>query len=219
MTSDSTLHLTSDEVLTTTRSVRKRLDLSRPVPPELIRECLEVARQAPTGGNQQTWHFIVVTDAAKRAAIGDHYRRSYEAYRNSGDVQDRLNSPDPAKAATAARVTDSATYLSEHMGEVPALVIAAIDAGTPSLPASNQAGLWGSILPAAWSYMLAARDRGLGSAWTTLHLRYESEIRELLGIPDTVHQGVLLPTAYFTGETFKPVSRPPLEDVLHLDTW
>lgn len=214
-----TLELSPDELLTTTRSVRKRLDLDRPVPIELVHECLEAARQAPTGGNSQTWHFLVITDADKRAAVGEYYRRSYADYARSSGVQARLNDPDQDKAASAARVSDSATYLAEKMGEVPVLVIAAIDSGTTELPASNQAGLWGSILPAAWSYMLAARARGLGSAWTTLHLRYEQEIRELFGIPDTVHQGVLLPTAYFTGETFRPVPRPPLTEVLHTDKW
>jgi nitroreductase len=214
-----TLELSSDELLSTTRSVRKRLDLTRPVPMELIEECLELARQSPTGGNQQTWHFIVVTDAEKRAKIGDYYRRSFESYASSADYLTRQQDLDPERAETAARVGDSATYLAQHMGEVPVHVIAAIDSGTTELPGSNQAGLWGSILPAGWSFMLAARARGLGSAWTTLHLRYEQEIRELLGIPATVHQGVLLPTAYFSGETFQPVKRPPLSEVLHVDKW
>ena len=214
-----TLELSSDELLSTTRSVRKRLDLSRPVPMELIYECLELARQSPTGGNRQTWHFLVVTDPDKRATIGDYYRRSFEKYAASPDYAARQEDSDPQRAAAAVRVGDSATYLAEHMGEVPVQVIAAIDAGDTELPASNQAGLWGSILPAAWSFMLAARARGLGSAWTTLHLQYEQEIRELLGIPATVHQGVLLPTAYFTGDTFRPVQRPPLAEVLHHDKW
>jgi len=214
-----TWELSPDELLTTTRSVRKRLDLDRPVPMELIHECLEAARQAPTARNAQTWHFLVITDPDKRAAIGEYYRRSYLDYVKSAEVATWLNNLDPDEAATAGRVVDSASYLAERMGQVPVLVIAAIDSGSADLPASNQAGLWGSILPSAWSYMLAARARGLGSTWTTLHLTYEQEIRELLGIPATVHQGVLLPTAYFTGETFRPASRPPLSQVLHTDKW
>lgn len=215
----TTLELRPDELLTTTRSVRKRLDLDRPVPLELVKECLEIALQSPSASNQQNWHFVVVTDAGQRAAIGEYYRKAWNAYAESKYYAGNLFSDDAARAKVQTRVGDSATYLAERMGQVPVLVIPCIDAGSADLGGNNQAGLWGSILPAAWSYMLAARARGLGSAWTTLHLNYEREIRELLGIPDTVHQGVLLPTAYFTGETFKPAPRQPLEQILHLDRW
>ena len=117
------------------------------------------------------------------------------------------------------RVAASAVYLAERMGEVPVLVIAGIKLGSDQLPAGNQAGLWGSLLPAVWSYMLAARARGLGTAWTSLHLAYEREVAELLGIPADVHQGALIPTAYYTGETFRPAARVPLDEVIHLDRW
>jgi nitroreductase len=214
-----TVELSPDELLTTTRSVRKRLDLDRPVPLELIRECLEVARQAPSGSNTQPWHFVVVTDPDKRATIGEYYRRAFADYANSPAYAGRRTTGDAAQDARQTRIGDSATYLAERMGQVPVLVIACIQAEETELPAGNQAGLWGSILPAAWSFMLAARARGLGSAWTTLHLRFEREIDELLGIPAGVHQGVLLPTAYFTGETFRPVPRAPLDEVLHVEKW
>ena len=125
---------------------------------------------------------------------------------------------DPERRAVQERVSASAEYLAERMGEVPVLVLACIEAAA-ELPAENQAGLWGSLLPAAWSYQLAARARGLGSAWTTLHLPFEKEIAELLGIPPRVRQGVLLPTAYYTGETFRPAHREPLETVLHVNHW
>ncbi len=208
------LPLDPDELLTTTRSVRKRLDLDRPVPLELVKECLQVALQAPTGGNTQSWHWIVVTDPELRAQIGEYYRRSYYAYRGSrGSVRGSAE-----KQAATERVVTSSDWLADHMGEVPVLVIAAIFA-SEELPAENQAGLWGSLLPAAWSYQLAARARGLGTAWTTLHLAYEKEIAELLGIPPRVRQGVLLPTAYFKGETFRPAHREPLDTVLHVDHW
>ena len=213
------LALSPDELLTTTRSVRKRLDLTRPVPLDVVKECLTVALQAPSASNRQNWHFVVVTDAAHRAAIGDYYRRSWQRYASSNQSAGSLYADDPERAAVQRRVGDSAAYLAEKMGEVPVLVLACIDADTAELPAGNQSGLWGSILPAAWSYMLAARARGLGSAWTTLHQRYEREIAELLGIPPRVHQGVLLPTAYYTGETFKPAPRQPLEQVLHVNGW
>ncbi|WP_219417316.1 nitroreductase family protein [Pseudonocardia nigra] len=213
-----TLPLGPDELLTTTRSVRKRLDLERPVPIELIRECLEVALQAPSGSNQQGWHWMVVTDPQLREQIGEYYRQSFAEYRSSAGYAGRAATGSAERQATQARVAGSADHLAAVMGRVPVLVIACITAGE-ELPAGNQAGLWGSLLPAAWSFQLAARARGLGSAWTTLHLRYEKEINELLGIPPQVRQGVLLPTAYFTGETFKPAPREPLETVLHLDRW
>jgi len=219
MTGTSVLPLSPDELLSTTRSVRKRLDLDRPVPLELVKECLEVALQAPSGSNRQGWHFVVVTDAERRAAVGEFYRRSFADYANSGSFAGSLHGDDPARAAVQQRVGDSASYLGEVMGRVPVLLIPCIEVGSTELPASNQAGLWGSVLPAAWSYMLAARARGLGSAWTTLHLRFEREVGELLGIPPTVRQAALLPTAYFTGETFRPAARQPLEQVLHVDGW
>ena len=213
-----TLPLSPDELLTTTRSVRKRLDLDRPVPIELVRECLEVAVQAPTGGNRQSWHWMVVTDPGLRAEIGKYYRQEFDRYRNSRTYGGNTSAHSDERRAVQARVTSSAEYLAERMGDVPVHVIACIEAGQ-ELPASNQAGLWGSLLPAAWSFQLAARARGLGSAWTTLHLRYEKEISELLGIPSDVRQGVLLPTAYYTGDSFKPATREPLDTVLHMDRW
>jgi nitroreductase len=213
-----TLPLSIDELLTTTRTVRKRLDLTRPVPLELIRDCLEVALQAPTGSNRQGWEWIVITDPEQRRLVGDYYRRATEAYLVSGGSAASLYADDPARAVVQQRVGDSAAWLGQHLGEVPVLVIACIHA-PQELPAGNQAGLWGSLLPAVWNYMLAARARGLGTAWTTLHLQYEAEVAEMLGLPPTVHQGVLVPTAFYTGETFKPAPRQPLDDVLHLDRW
>jgi nitroreductase len=212
----TTLPLSPDELLTTTRSVRKRLDLTRPVPLELVRDCLEVALQAPTGGNSQGWHWLVVTDPDLRSSVGDYYRRSFNAYFEG--ARRATAAYDPDRRAVQIRVGDSAQYLANHMGEVPVLVLACIETGA-ELSAENQAGLWGSLLPAAWSYQLAARARGLGTAWTTLHLSYEGEVAELLGIPAHVRQGVLLPTAYYTGETFRPAPREPLESVLHVDRW
>jgi nitroreductase len=201
--------MTPDELLTTTRSVRKRLDLTRPVPVELVRECLEVALQAPTGSNRQNWHWVVVTDPDLRAQVAGYYRRAYDAYRGTRET---------GGDATQQRVASSADHLAAVLADVPVLVLACIEA-EEELPPSNQAGLWGSILPAAWSYQLAARARGLGTAWTTLHLRHEREVSALLGIPPHVRHGVLLPTAYYTGETFRPAPRAPLDRVLHLDRW
>lgn len=212
-----TLPLTPDELLTTTRSVRKRLDLTRPVPLELIRECLEVALQAPSASNRQGWQWMVITDESVRQVIGDYYRQAVESYLKSPRSAAALFADDPARNAVQRRVGGSVAYLGEHMGDVPILVIPCISA--PNLRAGGQAGLWGSLLPAAWSYMLAARARGLGTAWTTLHMRYEKEISELLGIPADIRHGVLIPTAYYIGDTFKPAPRQPLDAVLHINTW
>jgi nitroreductase len=216
----STLQLTPDELLTTTRSVRRRLDFSRAVPPALIRECLEIALQAPSGSNRQTWQWVVVIDPGLRRAIGDYYRLAVAAYLESSGAAGKLYADDPLRGPVQRRVGDSVAYLGEHLGEAPVLVIPCLQVrGSGELSGGNQAGLWGSLLPAAWSFMLAARARGLGTAWTTLHLDYEREVADLLGLPDDVHQGVLIPTAYSTGDSFRPAARQPLEDVLHLDRW
>jgi nitroreductase len=212
-----TLPLTPDELLTTTRSVRKRLDLTRDVPIDLVRECLEVALQAPSGSNRQSWHWMVITDENSRRVIGNYYRQAVASYLKLSGSAATLFADDQERNAVQRRVGDSVAYLGEHMGEVPVLVIPCVRA--PRLSAGSQAGLWGSLLPAAWSYMLAARTRGLGTAWTTLHLRYEEEISELLGIPTDIRQGALIPTAYYTGDTFRPAPRQPLDDVLHINGW
>ncbi|HEY4567999.1 MAG TPA: nitroreductase family protein [Kribbella sp.] len=212
-----TLDLNPDELLTTTRTVRKRLDLERPVPMELIRECIGIALQAPSGSNRQTWHWLVITDAEKRAAIGEYYRRAVEKYLAGPGAAGKLYADDPARGPIQRRIGDSVAYLGERMGQVPVLVIPCLQAR--SLPAGNQAGLWGSILPSAWSYMLAARARGLGTAWTTLHLNYEQEVGELLGLPEEIRQTVLIPTAYTIGTEFRPAPRQPIDDVLHVDSW
>ena len=213
-----TLSLTPDELLTTTRTVRKRLDLTRLVPFELVRECLQIALQAPSGSNAQSWHWVVVTDRAKRAAVGEIYRQQVVRYAESRHFAGQLFADRPDRALVQHRIGASVLWLGEHMGDVPVLVIPCIRTGEP-FRAVNQAGLWGSLLPAAWSYCLAARTRGLGTAWTSLHLGRETEVAQILGIPNGVHQGALIPTAYYTGETFQPAPREPLDTVLHLDRW
>lgn len=211
------LPLTAEELLTTTRSVRKRLDLERPVDLALVREALTVALQAPSGSNRQGWHFVVVTDPAKRAVIGDYYGRAVDAYLASEWSAAKLHADDPDRAPVQQRVGGSVAHLGRVMGKVPVLVIPCLKVST--LSGRSQAGLWGSLLPAAWSYMLAARLRGLGTAWTTLHLGYEREIAEVLDLPDDIRQGALIPTAHTVGTDFKPAPRQPLEEVLHLDGW
>ncbi|AHH20047.1 putative nitroreductase [Nocardia nova SH22a] len=211
------LHLSADEVLTTTRSVRKRLDLERPVPLEVITEALEVALQAPSGSNAQRWHWIVLTDPEPKRIVAEYYRKSYFAYAEAGAAA-RAAKP-PKDLESAEKVASSATYLAEILEQVPALVIGAIHVPGAELPVGNQAQLWGSLLPAAWNLALALRVRGLGSAWTTLHLEYEREIAEALGIPPNIRQGVLLPVAYTKGTDFKRAKRAPLDTVLHINHW
>jgi nitroreductase len=206
-------------VLTTTRSVRKRLDFERPVPRELLLECLEVAVQAPTGSNSQGWQFVIVTDAEKRRAIGEFYRESWYAYASSRVP--RYAADDPRREQLP-RVASSAQYLADHMPEVPAMVIPCIEGRLDRPGASNQdmAGLYGSILPAAWSFMLAARDRGLVGAWTSLHLKYEREVADLLDIPyERYTQAALITVGFSTGGDFKPAQRIPLETIVHWDRW
>jgi nitroreductase len=209
--------MTPEELLTTTRSVRRRLDLTRPVPPQLIAECVDIATQAPTGSNRQQWQWVVVTDAQKRDFIGECYRKSWYAYAASS--RPTYDAADP-RAARQDQVRTSARYLADHMGEVPALVIACIEGRVDGQENLAIAGLYGSIVPAVWSFMLAARLRGLGTAYTTLHLAYEREVAESLGIPHaSVTQAALLPVAYYTGETFRPADRIPLERILHWGQW
>jgi nitroreductase len=220
MTTNPLLNMSPDELLSTTRSVRKRLDFSRPVEPELLNECLELAAQAPTGSNAQGWHFIVVTDPDKRAALGEMYRKGFEIfYGNREAAEANLPADDPEYVATTKRVIDSAEYLAEHMGEAPVMLIPCIDVRTDGLNAAIQASIWGSLLPAVWSFMLAARSRGLGTCWTTLHLVHEAEAAELLGIPDNIMQGALIPVAHTLGLDFKAAPRRDMERIIHHDSW
>jgi nitroreductase len=195
---------TVDHLLATTRAVRRRLDLTRPVPVEVIEECLRLAVQAPTGSNRQGWRWVVVTDAEKRAALAELYRQAFGPYISSGDDAPRT------------RVAESAVWLAERLQDVPVHVIPCIQDYTKGNP---HAGVYGSIYPAVWSFQLALRGRGLGTVLTTLHLRHEREAAALLGIPDGVIQAGLLPVAYYTGEDFKPARRRPVEELTYWNQW
>lgn len=210
---------TVDHLLTTTRSVRKRLDLTRPVEQAVLEECLQLALQAPSGSNRQGWHFLLVTDPAKRAMLAGYYRQAFKHY--LGAVQPEALEPLRANEQSGAgsRVLKSASYLSRHLQDVPVHIIPCIEGRVETAGLMAQASLYGSILPATWSLMLALRSRGLGSVWTTLHLAYEKEIAESLGIPPTMTQAALIPVAYFTGDDFKPAQRKPLTEVTHWNTW
>ena len=206
------MDLTSvDELLTTTRSVRKRLDLTRPVGRDVILECIQLAMQAPTASNGQDWRWLVITDADKRAAIADIYRSigsEYLAYaaKSSTDPQTQ-------------RVYASAFSLTDTLGQVPVHVIPCLETRIDNSSTLTAASAWASIIPAGWSFLLALRSRGLGSVWTTMHLAREREVAELLGIPETVTQAALFPVAYTIGTDFRPASRPPAETVTYWDSW
>ena len=199
--------VTVDHLLTTTRSVRKRLDLNRPVETDLLQRCIDVALQAPNGGNMGRYHFVVVTDPAKRAHLADLYRKAFAEYLV------------PSREAYGPRIFESANYLAEHLHEVPVHIIPCIEGRVEDGTPFRQATVYGSVLPAAWSLMLALRARGLGSSWTTLHLMYEAEAAALLEIPEGLTQGALLPVAYFTGDDFKPAKRLPGRERTYWDTW
>ena len=205
----------TDKLLTTTRSVRKRLDLERPVPREVVLEALEVALQAPSGGNSQPWRWLIVDDAETRKKIADLYQRSHDPYmqanREAAEAAGRLEA--------MSRIMDSSQYLSDHMAEVPVMVIPCLLTRPEGLSQGEIAGFYGSILPAAWSFMLALRSRGLGSAWTTLHLAFEKEAQEILGVPETVTQTAMIPVAYYTGDDFRPAPRQPVEKVVYFNAW
>jgi nitroreductase len=204
------LDLTPDELLSTTRAVRKRLDLTRPVEREVLEECLQLAQQAPTAAYSQNWHFVVVTDAGKRAALGEIWRNVAYPYLERGGPRE----------GQAERIGDAVVHLAEHIHEVPVHVIPCVQGRFEDQPNPVTASMFGSIIPAAWSFMLAARSRGLGSVWTTFHLMHERRAAEILGIPyDEVTQVALIPVAYTLGTDFKPGRRQPLDTMVHWDEW
>ncbi len=215
-----------DHVLTTTRSVRLRLDLERAVPAALIEEALAVALQAPTGANTQTWRFLVVTEAAQKQVIADCYRRGAQAYvegrtamtRTGVSMLREYDADDPRQQQCAA-MARSGGYLMEHLEQVPAMIIPCIESRFEHEDVFTQASMWGSILPATWSLMLALRARRVASAWTTLHLYHEREVGAALGIPADYTQAALLPIAWLKGGDLKPAGRLPVSQVSYWNTW
>lgn len=200
----------ADTLLRTTRAVRRRLDLSRQVEPRLILECIDAAQQAPTGSNLQRWHFMVVTDPRKRVRIAEIYREE------GGEALARRR--DEAADEQTRKVYASAAYLSDVLARVPVHVIPCL-IGEPPESGRAAAGYYADILPATWSFMLAARARGLGTVWTTMTLGRHREIAELLEMPDEVTQVALIPVAYYTGETFRPAARPEPEAITSWNAW
>jgi nitroreductase len=212
-------HLGIEAVLTTTRAVRKRLDFTKPVERKVIEECLAAAQQAPNGGNLQTWGFVVITDRAKRAALADLYRRGYDTFVSS-PIAAAMGYGQPHARPAQRRVMSSIDYLVENLHRAPVFVIPCIAPRAEGLPTALQHAIYGSIMPAAWSFMLAARARGLGACWTIFHLYHEEEAAKLLGIPyGDVMQVALIPVAHAHGREFRPGSRQPVQTMIHWETW
>jgi nitroreductase len=206
--------LTPRELLTTTRTVRKRLDFARPVERDIVEDCLSIAFQAPNGSNQQQWDWVLVDEAERRAEMAAIYRAGLADHlalpnRQAYTVQDRQN-----------QIAASVYHLIEHLHEVPVLVVPCVTTRFEGASVFEQASHWGSILPAVWSFMLALRTRGMGSAWTTLHLHREAEMAELLGIPfASVTQAGLFPVAYTIGTDFSPADRGASRTAVHWNHW
>ena len=215
------LDLTPDEVLRTTRAVRKRLDFARPVEDDVIRECVATAMQAPSGSNNMTMQFVVVKDEAKRKAIGEIYRQCFEIYKTmDGVYAGSMKKDSEAEQAQQHRVTESALYLADHMGDAPALVIAVHRGRLDGVPAMMAASIDGQRVARHVELHARARARGLGTAWTTIALMQEQAIADVVGIPfDEVQQACLTPLAYTIGTDFKPAMRPDPDTIIHWDTW
>jgi nitroreductase len=217
----SLLPLSPDELLSTTRAVRKRLDFERPVDDELVRECVSLAMQSPSGSNNPTMQFVVVRDAAKRAALGEIYRQCYGIYQGMDGVYvGSIKKEGRAEQAQQDRVATSADFLGEAMGSAPVLVVPCTMGRTDNMPGMVVSSMMANILPAMWSFMLAARARSLGTCWTTVHLMMEQQAADVLGIPfESVQQVALSPLAFTVGTDFKPAMRPPADSIIHWDTW
>ncbi len=215
------LALGVDELLTTTRNVRKRLDLTRPVERAIVEQCLDLALQAPNGSNQQSWEWVVVDDAAKRARIAELNREALEQFTKLLESKpEAMGAYDVGRNQRMGEISTSVYHLIEHLHQVPVLVVPVILGRTERLNTFYQASIWGSILPAVWSFMLALRSRGLGSAWTTLHLWREREVADLLDIPyDRYTQAGLFPVAYTVGTEFRPAQRVAARDLIRWNGW
>lgn len=215
------LPLSPDELLSTTRAVRKRLDFGRDVPDDVIRECIALSMQAPSGSNSPTMQFVIVKDRAKRQAIGDVYRACYAAYKSMDGIY--IGSIDKGSADANAQQQKSATsadFLGEHMGDAPVLVLGCTLGRADNVPGLMVASMMANIQPAMWSFMLAARARGMGTAWTTVHLMQEQAVADIVGLPhDQVQQVCLSPLAYTMGTDFNAAVRPPADSIIHWDTW
>jgi nitroreductase len=219
----------TDRLLTTTKQVRKRLDLSRPVPIELVLECIQVASAAPIGANRESNRWLIIDEAEIKAELAKLYRRRMDPYLSALPVA--------PPGSRQAKVNESTKYLIDHMAEVPLIVIPLrLSRVSEKADVRERSSFYGSVIPAVWSFQLAARSRGLGSAFTTGHLAFETEAAELLGLPaprpqptainqaeaapsDLVTQICLLPVAFYKGGGFVSAPRLPAHEVTFLNHW
>lgn len=215
-----------DHVLMTTRAVRKRLDLTRPVEREVIERCIEIAIQAPTALAGETWHFIVVTDPVQRASVAEIYRRAGEGHRSGAFPLDaylsclRATTPEDRRFAVQQSMFRAGSDLMKHLHHVPVFILACADGRVENAGPGAQASLYGSIFPAVWSLMLAFRARGIGSLLTTQHIgHFEQEMARVLEMPAGLTQAALVIAGYFTGSDFKPAKRAPVRTCIHWDRW
>jgi len=207
-----------DRLLTTTKAVRRRLDLTRPVARDVVVECIRLASYAPNASNAQEWHWVVVDDPEQRARVGEQYRKTTAPVVSQMLARKELDGDE-----AGARISRSILYLAERMADVPVIVIPCYDIaaaatryghliGQHAVPTSMEPGMFASIYPAVWSFLLALRSRGLGSVLTTAHQSDQPAMAEILGIPATWFQTALLPVAYTTGGGFVPSPRSPVDD-------
>ncbi len=198
-----------DWALSTTRSVRRRIDWERPIEPEVIEAAIDVATQAPTGVQAESWRFLVLTEPEPKQAVATLYRSAFDRYVSARtQAQAEVAAPRPAQA-----------QLAERLAEMPALILVCAEGAPASDLTALQVGFYGSVLPAAWSLMVALRVRGIGSTWTSLHLLHADETARALGIPDGVTQTVLLPCGYTKDATLRPANRKPATEVAYWNQW
>ena len=213
------LDLTADQLLSTTRTVRKRLDLERPVERDVIETCVTLAQQAPSGSNQQGFHFVVVTDPDRRQALGELFRRGLDVYRTLPIAVHNLTYTDPGQQRSAGPIIDALEYLADRVEQVPVHVFPCFEGTLEKIRPEFMGGLMGSVIPAAWSFMLAARSRALGTCWTNMHTFFDEEANDIIGLPDGVTQIANILTAYTVGTDFRPAARRPVAEILHWDHW
>jgi len=193
-----------DHALSTTRSVRRRIDFTRAVEPELLEAAIDVAVQAPTGANAEAWRFLVLSEPEPKRAVAELYRRALARYRAT-------------RSEAAAK--PALNELAERLHEMPALIIVCSEGVPDAASHALQVAFYASVLPAAWSLMVALRARGLGATWTTLHLLHEAEAAAALGIPAGVTQTVLLPVGYVQGAVLRPAARKRAREVTYWNRW
>jgi nitroreductase len=212
--------VTPEELLTTTRAVRRRLDFERPVDDDVLRSCVAMALQAPSGSNKWPAQFVIVTDPERRGELGDAYRDAYANYQASSGYIGKVDKGDAERNEQQQRTARSADYLAENIDRAPAIVLACAQGRADGLPAYRAVNLAASVHPAMWSFMLAARLHGLGTCWTGVSLSDEERTAQIVGIPhDKVTICAVSPVAHTKGTDFHPALRPDPDEVIHWQTW